>query len=257
MTDMNTNITFVTAFIELYNREISVKSPEWRFQHFEKIAKYKIPIVLFITYDLYIEFKDKLDEWKHVHIVIIQFEKSKTYDVIMSLGDDFKLPTERCSWKDSKKFMILMNQKLECLYDAIQINPFQTEYFAWMDFNLNHVFKLEDTPNYLYNLNNKKFDKKFICIPGCWKKGHEIESIGTKVNWRFSGGFVFGDKESLLNLWNVQLELLPIFFQQYKNIVWEVNFWTWLEYYHNINFSWYYGNHDDSIILNLPIQNFL
>ena len=254
---MHTNITFVTAFVELYNRENSNKNPEWRFRYFEKIAKHEIPIILFISKELYEEFKDKLEAWKHIHIILIDFEDSLTYDFIMSLGEEYELPTERCSWKDSKKFMILMNQKIEYLQKAIQFNPWNTEYFAWMDFNLAHVFKLEDTPQYLLKINENIFSKKFICIPGCWNKGNRIESIGKTINWRFSGGFLIGDKDSLLQLWDNQLQLLPTFFQQYKHIVWEVNFWAWLEYYHNINFTWCYGNHDDSMLLNLPLQNFI
>ncbi len=254
---MVNNITFVTAFVELYNREGTIKTPEWRFQHFEKIAENEIPIILFITNDLYNEFKDRLHQWKHIIIIIIKFENSLTYDYIMSLSDEYELPTERCSWKDSKKFMILMNQKIEYLNRAIELNPWKTDYFAWMDFNLNHVFKNEDTPKKLYNLNQQVFNKKFICIPGCWNKGHNIDSLATKVNWRFSGGFILGDKESLIHFWKIQLELLPSFIQEYKNIVWEVNFWCWLEYYHNLNIEWCYGNHDDSMILNLPIQNFM
>jgi hypothetical protein len=52
--------------------------------------------------------------------------------------------------------------------------------------------------------------------------------------------------KSLVNFYNLYQIFFPIFINEYKTIVWEVNFWTWLEIVKDFNFGWYYseGNYD-------------
>ena len=47
---------------------------------------------------------------------------------------------------------------------------------------------------------------------------------------------------------NLILKTLPIFIKQHGIIIWEVNFWTWLEINYNWKIDYYIADHNDTIL---------
>jgi len=43
--------------------------------------------------------------------------------------------------KDTALYIVLNNNKFDCIERAIDLNPFQSSHFMWMDFGINHVAK--------------------------------------------------------------------------------------------------------------------
>lgn len=58
----------------------------------------------------------------------------------------------------------------------------------------------------------------------------------------------FGDKSSLINFYNVSIDHYSTFLELTQNVVWEVNYWSWLEAKKYFNPIWYPADHNDSII---------
>jgi hypothetical protein len=87
-------------------------------------------------------------------------------------------------------------------------------------------------------------------LPGCWDKlpAGEVGQIMNGVYWRFCGGFMLGDASSIINFYHLYNEFFPIFMRTHKKLVWEVNFWGWLEANTDWNPRWYSADHNDSII---------
>jgi hypothetical protein len=100
-----------------------------------------------------------------------------------------------------------------------------------------------------------KSNIKFLAIPGCHNKltnydnnNLELQEELRTICWRFCGGFFWGDKSSLVEFYKLYIENFPLFIERYKTLVWEVNFWAWLELNFNWSPNWYLADHNDSII---------
>jgi hypothetical protein len=86
-------------------------------------------------------------------------------------------------------------------------------------------------------------------MPGCWDfKVSNINALNNRISWRFCGGFFLGDKESLLHFYNISITHFTEFLNLTKKLVWEVNYWSWLEGNEYFEPILYAANHNDSIV---------
>jgi hypothetical protein len=248
------SVTFVSSFIKVYEPQ-SDKSNEWRINHFRKMAALGIRILLFISPDVKSIIQELCVEYPNIRIMHVLTIQETPY---WTMWKDQSLPKTRNINKDTMEFLCLMNSKTEFLKHAIRENPWNTDYFAWIDFSLPYVFKTEDTTlqRIKYIGNHMDFaGRRFLSNAGCWDHQDSCyESLLTtqSICWRFCGGFLVGDKESILNFmeraWECASRLPP---------TWEVNVWAITEYYDTSlsPIQWYKADHDDSIVLNFPIGN--
>jgi hypothetical protein len=138
--------------------------------------------------------------------------------------------------------MKIMNAKTEWLYRASQENPFQTSWFVWIDFGIEHVMK--HPVETLMRLQHIKVPC-FPCIrtAGILKES-EIKDPCDGIDWRFAGGFLMIHESLIQELNNrVCAKLLEI----QPSITWEVNVWNMLEK-DGLDMGWFFGSHDDTII---------
>lgn len=255
---MVNNITFVTSYLKIYDSDYDeTKTFEKRLELFMKIVELNINICLFISP----EFKDTFDliSSKHTNLIIVEvlsIEDLEFTKIGRKNEELLFLPEKRSHVKDISNYMFLMNSKIEFIKKTINVNPFNNDYFCWFDFSLPYVFK--NTENSLLQL--KKYSvyqfisTPFIAMPGCWdyKVGCK-DVLKESICWRFCGGFFIGDKQSLLSFYDVSITYFEEFLKLTKKLVWEVNYWAWLEASGNISPIWYPADHNDSII-NIPVQ---
>lgn len=150
-----------------------------------------------------------------------------------------------------------MNSKIDFVKKVIDINPFSSKYFCWFDFSLPYIFRdINNTVEKFKIISQNKYIESFLTIPGCWNwKVTEINFIKERICWRFCGGFFIGDKESLIDFYNLSFNNFSEFLTQTKLLLWEVNYWAWLESFKNFNPTWYLSDHNDCII-NIPTNLF-
>jgi hypothetical protein len=238
------SLTYVSCFVNINCKEPH-KTHNWRMDNFRQIANTGVPIILYVD----AEIKAAFDWTKFPNVVLrdVDYPQSWTYKVCSLYKDN--LPASRNMVKDSFLFLCLMNMKIEFVVNAVNENPFDTEHFAWIDFNLSHIFKRKAaTCNYMKFLTTCKWKHRFIANPGCWEKGKGMESIVDNINLRFCGGFMIGDGQSFLDLFDLYLEHFTAFMHRYRHITWEVNFWAWLEVNAGWEIVWFKADHDDSIV---------
>ena len=222
-------ITFITALLDLH--EVRDKSVEKRIHFFNQLQDSCIYFHLFLSP----EYKDKIT-LKNGIIEYISLEDLDTYHMAPST----ELPENLNMIKDTRNFMIIINAKIELVYKAIISGKHNTTHYAWIDFNIAHVFKqTEDTLLYLKNL--KVEDDKCLYIPGCWDKNPYFGF--DSPNWRFCGGFFLGDKDSILEFYNLYSSIFP----KMPKLSWEVNVWAYMELF-NWYPNWYLADHNDSIV---------
>jgi hypothetical protein len=249
---MKSNITFVTSYLKIYDSEYDQnKTFEKRLELFMKIVELGINISIFISPEyenIFNNISEKYDNVKVIEVISINdliFSK-----MVNNNTECCNLPQMRSIIKDLPNYMILMNSKIEFLYKTIIANPFNTEYFSWFDFSLPYIFKnLDKSLMELKKISFRNYIGSFITIPGCWNfKINDINFLKNKVSWRFCGGFFIGDKISLLNFYNTSINYFTDFLKLTNNILWEVNYWAWLESSGYISPLWFLADHNDSII---------
>jgi glycosyl transferase family 25 len=273
------NITFVTAFIDLNEDRYNCKSKDNYISLFKTLANSGISICLYLSPNLENIGSELQELYSNVKfITTVKLEEMKTYKIINELSP--KLPVKRCPIKDSLNYMILMNSKAEFVYNVSIINPFNTEHFAWIDFGICHVLSEPDIIlKKLYNFSTSKLIHKMLLFPSCWSKEQSkknLYNIKNNISWRFCGGFFIGDKQSIKEMYFLIQKELPQFiawvFSDGNNtcdsntndsntndsnvnniITWEVNLWDWLEQNCNWKVDAYNADHNNSI-LELPLE---
>ena len=244
--------TFVTSFIILEN---VVKPLSWRIEKFLDIVKTGINICVYVGFSVEDEILEIASQYPNVKLMktfcIVDLFAYKACAGIYNL----ELPHTNNVNKDTKEYMIMMNAKIEFVNETMKQNPFNTDYFAWIDFSISHVFSSKNYINLLNDINSMKYETRFLAIPGCNNKIMNREDGNTElcdelqsICWRFCGGFFWGDKNSLVEFYNLYIDYFPKFILKYNKLVWEVNFWAWLELNSDWCPDWYLADHNDSII---------
>jgi len=183
----------------------------------------------------------------------INLKNSKIAQICSKM--EYRLPENRCHQKDNDDFMIFINSKYELIENAVLINPWNSTYFAWIDFSISYIFNnLKESQEYLTYLSKLNLTNKFFTIGGWEKEKTPFDKLNVEtVIWRFCGGFLLGDKNSILEFTNFSKEYIQIYMNMYKKLTWEVNFWSWLETFVSWKPIWYHTMFSDSII-KIPLE---
>lgn len=242
--------TFVTFFIDLEQKDPSLKQTDYRFACFEKLAATGIPICVFVSENHKERIQGLCKLYPTIHLMgSFDFTQS----VYASYANQYvlSLPSVRSIPKDTHAFLNLQNSKLECVQRVMDINPFQTDQFAWIDFNIFHIVKNDEVlfKKYLKNLCSMKLKQRDkVYMPGCTAKISHPQSILEKPNWRFCGGFFIGTANALRDMNEIIEDSYDSFFRIYKQATWEVNLWAYCEAFCGLEVVWYKADHDESII---------
>lgn len=246
-------VTFVTAFFDLNELRPNEKSIKTYITHFISLAYSGIPLCLYTCHNIAKRINNEDSNIFTLHTIKLYIVKQDTLisDIIKSYNGMLQLPANRNINKDTYKYMILINSKVEYLYKATINNPFNTEHFAWIDFGIFHIIKgsIEKTQCRLYQIATTSYKIGSLIIPGCWNKEYAVKyNLYNNINWRFCGGFLLGSNYEIHRFYKLYLTQLKIFLDMYKTLVWEVNFWLWLELEAQITVDWYLADHNDSML---------
>ena len=247
--------TFVTAFMTIYETPYQNKDIHWRFKHFIKLCETGISLAVFCSRDCEDYFRTEILT-KYSNVVLIEaldLSETWTYQTYKKVANEeiIELPNTRCVEKDTIEYLLLMNTKTEYVSRAIKINPFNSTHFAWVDFNIFHIFSgREPYASYLIKtMSKRRMAKRYLTLPGCWGKEHVHNySLSNDICWRFCGGFFIGSIDRMLDFHQEYIKHFENFLRERRKLVWEVNFWAYLELHHGLSIVWYNGDHNDSIL---------
>lgn len=245
--------TFVTSFINFNSDD--EKNASWRIDRFLEIACTGINLCVYVDSSIEERVLKVTENFSNVKVMNpFSIDELFSFKTCSNL-ENLKLPYTNNVKKDTKEYMMMMNSKIEFVNDAMKLDLFKTKYFAWIDFNISHIFTSLNYRNILNEINKMNFDGRILAIPGCQDKivNNSEDSIEMQyelqsICWRFCGGFFLGDKDSLTKFYELYIEYFPKFIEKYGTIVWEVNFWAWLESNTNWSPNWYLADHNDSMI---------
>lgn len=247
--------TFISAFIDLQEKNRGECASNRYFAHFESLAATGIPLCVITSRNYGEKIAAIARRFVNVRLMgVLSLSDTWTFKAATRVAE---VPGRRNPAKDTFNYLVNANAKIEYVQGVINENPFATRHFAWIDFGIFHVFK--DPPasaGRLRRIASGPLTDRLLAFPGCWEKGIGLERIADQVCWRFCGGFFLGDRESLLDMWSRWQSFFPEFISQRGRIAWEVNLWAAMESFAGWSPDWYAADHDDRII-RLPDRFFL
>jgi glycosyl transferase, family 25 len=227
--DHNRKITYVSAFFLPADRP-PTQPPEVYRGQFDRLVESGVSVVLFLDSNL---------DWtfpSNVHVVRIAFEDTWIHRVTEGVPIEL---TDLRAPKDTLGYMNIQHSKTEWLRRAYELNPYGTQWFAWIDFGIARLLDA-NTVNRLRRLPVPETPR--LVTPGCW--GWIDCTVWNEVQWRFCGGFLMIHGDKIPGFWEAYtktvLETLPKF-------TWEVNIWMLMEW-DGYDFGWVRGNHDNTVI---------
>jgi hypothetical protein len=237
--------TLVSGFISNVN-DRDDRNLEIYYNLAKKILVSEIPKIIFVDELMY----DLMKNDKYPNTMIIKYNKNDSYLWKNKYKiTNFLLNTNN-NGKDTLDYMLTMCNKTEFIRQAIEINPFQTNNFVWLDFGINHVFNCSDEMfnNYLNKL-NKKYDK--IRIGHIWDLSYDYNiNIYENICWYFAGGIFGGKKNHLLYFADEVKSKCEDIIDKNRTIMWEVNIWYKVYLENKDLFEPYLCNHDYTIMNN-------
>jgi hypothetical protein len=155
-------------------------------------------LIIFTDNEEVIEFiENNRDKYKNkTYIYKKPFEDTYYYkdlDRLYTLQNKFNIINGNVK-QETPMYIILNNNKLYFMELAIELNPFKSEHFIWMDFGINHVAQSTEKIHDWINLIPDKI--KQLCI------NPYIENINHKQMFQYihhhtAGGLFSGSKENI------------------------------------------------------------
>lgn len=221
-------ITYVTAFL-------CGRTPKRSYDaykgYFDRLAATGLPFVVFL---------DRRLDWtfpSNVFVLPVLLEETW---VAQHVPSNAELPPIR-NPVDTLEYMLIQASKLEWVERATYLNPWKTDWFAWIDFGIVHVFRDPDsTLNRLQRM-GPPATREFRTA-GIW--AHKTADVWKQICWRFAGGFFLGDTESVRS---VEAQFRETIERSLPKFTWEVNLWALMES-NGVPMGWYIASHDDTII---------
>jgi hypothetical protein len=225
---------------------------------FEEIAKSGIHICLYTDILHYDILSKIIKNYYNIKMMkLYNLEDTFVYKTCKQL--DYSLPDNRNNEKDTEEYIIMRHSILEVVNNAIEKNYWNSTHFAWIDISEDFMFKNMDTMSeFLYMLSSRKFLSKTFILPGNWNKLEKSKIDTTILNstyWRFCGSLFLGDKQSISQFYSIYKSLFGTFIKRYKKLVWDFNYWAWLETTADWIPDFYYADHNDSIF-KIPTKHY-
>jgi hypothetical protein len=178
----------------------------------------------------------QLSHWtfpENVRLHLVSIENTWVYH---NVSTDSLLPYSSNA-VDTLEYMRIQNTKLEWMYRATYENPYATDWFAWIDFGIVHVFS-----NPTETLARLKDLRPGIRTAGIWNS--QTRDVWRAICYRFAGGFLMADRETVRRMYEqFQVTLL----REQPKFAWEINIWALMEC-DGMDFGWFPADHNDSII---------
>jgi len=224
------------------------KDNEKAINNFETIAKSGIPICFYTKYNSLAEIiKNKA--YPNVKLMKpYNLEDTFVYKTCQQL--EYSLPDIRNIEKDTEEYILMRHSVLELVNHAIEENPWNSTHFSWIDISADFIFNNSDNiGEFMHILSTRKFQSNIFVLPGCWNKleKNKADVVFNAVYWRFSGPLFLGDTQSISKFYGIYKSMFETFIKNHKKLVWDFNFWAWLEANTDWKPDWYYGDHNDSI----------
>jgi hypothetical protein len=194
----------------------------------KKLLELNLKKIIFIEehiFDLY--FKDfKNDN------TIFYFIKKKDLYFYEYINDLINFnPITDNSEKDTIEYMFVQCNKTEWVRKAIELNPYNSDQFVWLDFGIYYIINNEDFfYKYIHSITEKKYNNVRIASSGYDQYYLDIyrkyyNNIYRSIIWFYMGSIFGGNKDKLILFANLMKNKCIDIMKIKKTICWEINIW--------------------------------
>jgi len=242
-------VTIVSSFINTLHPERKDRNIETYFQLGTLLLKSNIQKIIFVDETMY----EKIKDYQNHNTKIILVDKTKYYlysYINTEHLQNFCLHTDNPA-KDTIDYMFTMSLKTEWMREAVDINPFGSEHFIWLDFGIKHMFECDENmfTALIKNLNDKNYEN--IRIASIWDLQQKTtKNVYEEVLWYFAGSVFGGSKEKILVFADLMKEKCLQIIHEKQTLMWEVNIWYLIYLENKELFDCYYCDHNNTIITN-------
>jgi hypothetical protein len=205
----NLKPTIVTMLYDIRKKEGNNDNNNQLNRGIQKYCNLASEFILKLPYNLIIFTDDCevikfIENTKNSNIIIYKKSFEETYyynhyDKLVELQQKFHIINGNIK-QETPMYVILNNNKFDFMESAIELNPFKSSHFVWMDFGINHVAKnTELIHEWITNVPDKI---KQLCI------NPYTETNSPKDHFQFiyhnmAGGLFSGSSENLLKYCNL------------------------------------------------------
>ena len=190
------NCTLITC---LYNLAVREDHKERRsIEEYKQYADYVLTkknyMIIFCDSELKDYIREKRQSFgllEKTYIISDGLEKLETYNYLKYIENNFKTnrPIDYDRRKRTPLYTILTNAKFDMILKGIELDPFKTSHFGWIDIGVSHV---DNTTN--IGLIGDKI--RLTCIFNTTKQELEdLNSFYTKISYKIAFGYCTGKLE--------------------------------------------------------------
>ena len=191
--------TFVTSYIRISDFDDThpvgdgSRTDKYYFES-AMVLDLDVHIVCYITPDLIPSLLERRKNFKH-----------KTHVIGITLDDLPKrhhLPTLKKNMSNQDKHhyspghRLVVNSKVDIMRMAITLNPWNSSYFAWIDFGLGYI--CNNFPDLQHIIESKPDNIGIMSIFNADYNDENIDAFLTDPSWNTSAGFWFGASDNIL-----------------------------------------------------------
>lgn len=257
-------ITITTCLYDIRKREGSTSTTITRLKDYLEWSRYtlsvRLPMVVYADEETIVEhvykFRKELGLLEQTLIVRLPFEQTffyKDLEMLLFRMKHFPL-TNMNQEKDTPLYVLLNNNKFDFLFRTMRMNPFQTDYFLWMDMGIQHCAKATETEwnevdSFWFPFMSQEKDKIHqlkihnVSKPRnvCWKDYFQT------IYHHVAGGLFGGHRDCMY-------EYRQLFLDQWHRMLYQEEWWqldeaimTILTETHPQKFRFFYGDYDGII----------
>ena len=241
------DVTIVSSFLSNANNRDFHKNGEY-LRNGKLILKSTTPKIIFLDEEMFSQISET--DYNPENTRLVLYGRTQIY--YMKYADKIEqVPSTDNPGKDTKEFLLIMWNKTECMREAIQINPFNTDYYVWIDFGIRYVCKESTDEEFIDKLNHLRQPQLHnkVRIGGIWNTNHRYrQDLINKIVWYFAGG-VFGGKRSALFIFSEEMrKACDELVTNHRLATWEVNIWYFIYMKYPDLFDIYPSSHDETLI---------
>ena len=247
--------TLVSAYLNVNSKN---RSAAEYLEFAQSLLKADCPKLIFIDEQLANQFASKFAS-KNLKLIVINkkhFYLLEEYKNNPECFNNFYKVNGNAK-KDTLEFISIMCNKTEFMKQAIEMNPFETEGFVWVDFGMKHAcpeISPEHYPSLLESLARKPMrqeEQKAVRIGHIWDLDMPSPSnVLHDIQWYFAGGVFGGTAAPLLEFANRTREKCLAIIDEHRLLPWEVNVWYLVSLEERELFSVYPCVHNSLLITN-------
>jgi hypothetical protein len=205
-------MTIVTGFIYI-NKDEGFKKHKYNYiEKSKNTLELKNFMYIYISQNLYdhvYNFRKKLGLENKTKIIIVEEKDLYLYDQVEKIRKNTQknIPTYQ-----NPLYNMAVNSRYKFMEKCINENPFNSDYFAWIDFSAGHIVNFPKNKTISYNKKNK--------IRLAWIGRCKIEKKKMFYHHRAMGGGVFaGHKDIMLEF----IKLHDSYFKRFMNYGYNIN----------------------------------